>query len=225
MDGPKSTFYNLPAGKQRQFLEAALREFAARGYQKASLNTLVRELGIAKGSIYRYFANKEALFRHLFEDFVVQVKKAVKEAVRPAEQDFFDQVRAVFLAGIRFIDQNPLYYRLYLQVLFDEDIPGREELLARIRLFSADYFMPLCRACQKKGEIRSDLPAAIIIFTIDALLDRFLQGYACGYLDGGLALSQGRPEELRDHIDSFLIILRDGLTPPGNERKKTGATR
>ncbi len=210
---PKSTFRNLPPDRQRRFLDAALAEFATHGYRRASLNSLVRELGIAKGSVYRYFANKEALFHYLFEDFVVQVKRAVKEAAATAAPDFFSQVRAVFEAGLRFIDENPLYYQLYLQVLFERGIPGRRELLARIRLVSGDYFMDLCRRSQKRGEVRDDIPPAVIIFTIEALLDRFLQGCACDYLDGGLGLGNASRTERRRLVDAFEKVLRTGLVP------------
>ena len=59
---PQKTFLTLPEGKQARLLETATEEFAAQGYQKASINRIVEKLGIAKGSIYQYFRNKEHLF-------------------------------------------------------------------------------------------------------------------------------------------------------------------
>ncbi len=209
---PKQTFRNLPAERQRRFLAAALAEFAAHGYRRASLNRLVQELGIAKGSIYRYFANKEALFHYLFEDFVVQTKQAVKEAVAAAGPDFFSQVRAVFAAGLRFLDEHPLYYRLYLQVLFEAEIPGRQHLLERIRLVSNEYFADLCRRSQERGELRPDVPPPVVAFAVAALLDRFLQGCAHAHLDGGLGLASASLNERSQLADAFIAVLRHGLT-------------
>ena len=46
-------------------LTAALTEFADQGYQAASLNRMVAQAGIAKGSLYQYFPNKEGIFAYL----------------------------------------------------------------------------------------------------------------------------------------------------------------
>ncbi|MEM9491158.1 MAG: helix-turn-helix domain-containing protein, partial [Myxococcota bacterium] len=59
---PKATFHNLPADKRARIVEAATAEFARRGYDGASLSRIVTALGIAKGSLYQYFAGKLDLF-------------------------------------------------------------------------------------------------------------------------------------------------------------------
>ena len=45
-----------------EIIEAGLAEFAARGFAAATLDDVARRAGIAKGTIYRYFPSKEALF-------------------------------------------------------------------------------------------------------------------------------------------------------------------
>ena len=57
-----STFRHLPPDKQERVLDAALAEFADQGYHQASLNRMVAQAGIAKGSLYQYFPNKEGFF-------------------------------------------------------------------------------------------------------------------------------------------------------------------
>ncbi|RJX29690.1 MAG: TetR/AcrR family transcriptional regulator [Desulfurivibrio sp.] len=249
----RTTFSNLPPEKQEKIVAAAVREFARHGYRKASSNTIVREAGIAKGSLYQYFRNKEVLFVFIFERFTLLVKKAVAEqggssvararegGSATAEQggssvarareggsmggqsgpepDFFSQVGRVLLAGMAFIDQYPEYFQIYLRVLFEEDIPMREKLLAQVRLFSREYFGPLCEAGQKSGAIRRDIPLAVVIFVLDAALDRFLQGYAQGTLGRELALGQGNREELLARVEMILQVLREGLAEAGTRHK------
>ncbi|MFZ5773149.1 MAG: TetR/AcrR family transcriptional regulator [Thermodesulfobacteriota bacterium] len=270
----RTTFSNLPPEKQEKIVAAAVREFARHGYRKASINTIVREAGIAKGSLYQYFRNKEVLFVFIFERFTLLVKKAVAEqgssnvararegesataeqgrssvararegesataeqgrssAVRARdgqgmegttgpEPDFFSQVGRVLLAGMAFIDQYPEYFQIYLRVLFEEEIPMREKLLAQVRLFSREYFGPLCEAGQKSGAIRRDIPPAVVIFVLDAALDRFLQGYAQGTLIRELALGQGNGEELLARVEMILQVLREGLAEAGTGQETTG---
>jgi len=64
--------------------------------------------------------------------------------------------------------------------------------------------------------LRSDIPAQKVVFILDAMLDRFLQGYAQPYLDGGLALAGMSTGRLNDEIDSMVAVLRTGLQPSGN---------
>ena len=213
---PKQTFCNLPLEKQRKIEAALIHEFATKGYRKASLNVVVRRLGIAKGSLYQYFSGKESIFLFVFERFAALVKRMVGPAPSDGavEGDFWDRVRRVLVAGMTFIDTHPEYFQLYLNVLFEQDVPHREELIAKVRLFSMEYFGPLVEENQRRG-LLIDLPAGMVVFIIDAALDRFLQGYACSYLDGGLRLAEmGRAEALAQ-ADIMLCALRRGLQRRG----------
>src|SRR5215204_753673 len=54
-----------PAGKRELILGAALQEFSARGFAAARLDDVARRAGVAKGTIYLYFRDKETLFQEL----------------------------------------------------------------------------------------------------------------------------------------------------------------
>lgn len=221
---PRTTFQNLPGQKRERILEAAVREFAARGYGKASVNTIVAEAGIAKGSVYQYFRNKEDLFLHLADRFVLLVKDAVRRAAAAPATDFFGQVRQVFLAGIGFLREEPAFFRFYLRILSDEEAPRREELISRVRLFPVDYFGPLCEVARARGEIRRELATGMVIFLLDALLDRFLQGIAVAGTGCGLALNAMTEEQLHAAVDTLIGMLRNGLAsapPRGNLKLET----
>jgi TetR/AcrR family transcriptional regulator len=213
---PKSTFLNLSEEKRRRIVREAVREFADKGFQKASLNAIVARLGIAKGSLYQYFDNKEALFLYLFDQFTGLVKGTLAEVAAFSRQaNFYAQIRLAAEAGITFIDRHPDFYDIYLKLLFEQDVPHREELIAKVRLFSRDYFGPLCEEGRRRGQVRQDLPIEIVTFILDATLDRFLQGYAKSYLDGGLALAGKDRRELEEKIAAIIDVLRDGLSPRG----------
>ena len=53
-------------GERRDaILAAALEEFAARGFAATRLDDVARRAGVAKGTIYLYFRDKESLFQEL----------------------------------------------------------------------------------------------------------------------------------------------------------------
>ena len=59
-----------PEARRAAILDAALEEFTARGYEGARLDDVAKRAGIAKGTIYLYFADKEALFQDLVRSMV-----------------------------------------------------------------------------------------------------------------------------------------------------------
>ena len=52
------------AERREAILAAALEEFSARGFAAARLDDVARRAGVAKGTIYLYFRDKETLFRN-----------------------------------------------------------------------------------------------------------------------------------------------------------------
>ncbi len=59
-----------PEARRAAILAAALEEFTARGYEGARLDDVAKRAEVAKGTIYLYFADKEALFQELVRSMV-----------------------------------------------------------------------------------------------------------------------------------------------------------
>ena len=195
----KRTFNNLPADKQELILREAVREFGECGYRHASVNRIVERTGIAKGSLYQYFANKEALFLYVFGRFAELIKQTVREAAGEGEGDFFTRMAQVMRAGEAFVGSHPEYFRLYLKLAGDEDIPHRPQLLGLLRLFPAEYFAPLLEQGRLDGSIRRDVRLGAMIFLIEGVIERFLQGLA-GTVGPNVNL-----------VDELITLLRGGL--------------
>src|SRR5262252_1705184 len=52
----------VPAGKAESILAAAKRAFLQRGFGAVSMDTIAREAGVSKATVYAHFAGKEELF-------------------------------------------------------------------------------------------------------------------------------------------------------------------
>jgi hypothetical protein len=61
------------AARRDAILDAALDEFSAKGFASARLEDVAKRAGIAKGTIYLYFADKETLFQELIRAKMVPV--------------------------------------------------------------------------------------------------------------------------------------------------------
>jgi AcrR family transcriptional regulator len=62
---PRQTFFNLPQEKRDHITRAAISHFVRHGYKHASITAIVAEAGIAKGSFYQYFFDKDDLYGYL----------------------------------------------------------------------------------------------------------------------------------------------------------------
>ena len=61
IDMPKITFFNLPDEKRQLILDIAIDEFAENDFANVSISRIVARAGIAKGSFYQYFEDKDDL--------------------------------------------------------------------------------------------------------------------------------------------------------------------
>ncbi len=78
--------------KERAILEAAIAVFADHGYHGARVSAIARRAGVATGSVYLYFPNKEAILLRIFDDLWSWLSHQLTEALRewrsaPASED------------------------------------------------------------------------------------------------------------------------------------------
>jgi AcrR family transcriptional regulator len=142
--------------RREAILAAALDEFATQGFSATRLDDVAKRAGVAKGTIYLYFRDKEALFEELIRSVLSPVVGALELALRdqrPVREiaqsaaDIFvrevygtrrkDVVRLVLSEGARFPKLAEFYYR---------------EVLAR--LFAA--MQALLRRAAERGELRDN---------------------------------------------------------------------
>ncbi len=93
---PTSTFLNLPEDKQTRLMDAASREFSEKPFNEASINKIIQEAGIPRGSFYMYFQDKEDLFRYLVHGYVEQLLMVLEEALLREQGDVFAALRTLF---------------------------------------------------------------------------------------------------------------------------------
>lgn len=55
-------FERLPFEKRKRIIDVCIEEFGDKGYTNASTNTIVKNAGISKGTLFNYFDNKKIFF-------------------------------------------------------------------------------------------------------------------------------------------------------------------
>jgi AcrR family transcriptional regulator len=99
---PSSLRAQRSAKRRQAILEAALDEFAAQGFAATRLDDVARRAGVAKGTIYLHFADKEALFEEIVRMELGPVVGALEQASRAdiSLRAMADQIVELFVRGI-----------------------------------------------------------------------------------------------------------------------------
>ena len=71
--GPRGLRKQHSAARRDAILAAALEEFSARGFEATRLDDVAKRAGIAKGTIYLYFRDKESLFQELIRTMLTPI--------------------------------------------------------------------------------------------------------------------------------------------------------
>jgi len=69
---------------RRRLLDGAARVFGARGYERATLDDVAREVGMTKGAVYWHFDSKQAVFGALLEQYSRSEQRRVSDSVQDA---------------------------------------------------------------------------------------------------------------------------------------------
>lgn len=78
---PTERFYRLPEEKKRSICRAAIKEFARVSVDKVSINRIIKEAEISRGSFYTYFEDKWDLLSCIFEESQNRLRDFCRDAL------------------------------------------------------------------------------------------------------------------------------------------------
>lgn len=87
---PSQTFLNLDKEKQKKLLDAAMKEFSQHTYPEVSINQIIMNAGIPRGSFYMYFKDKDELFEYLIELNKMKLHETAKESFIKNRGDLYN---------------------------------------------------------------------------------------------------------------------------------------
>jgi AcrR family transcriptional regulator len=77
-----------PAERKQAILNASLKVFAERGFEAARLDDVAARAGVAKGTLYLYFKDKETLFEELLRGTVSPILEGVSALAEAPDMPF-----------------------------------------------------------------------------------------------------------------------------------------
>lgn len=126
-----SKFLNLSPDKQERILNAALKEFSQKGYEKASTNEIVKEAEISKGLLFHYFKNKKELFLFLYDYFVEIIIDEFYSKVDWNERDLLIRFREITVLKFELMNKYPDIFNFFMAAYQEESAEVKMELEKR----------------------------------------------------------------------------------------------
>lgn len=207
---PKSTFFNLPEDKRDRIVAEAVAEFRDNSFQQASINRIVERSGIAKGSFYQYFDDKDDLYFHIMDLIGQEKMKYIQPALlNPQETNFFDIIREIYRSGIQFALKHPDYLEIGNQMMRDPGLTAK--LLSHFGDMGLGVYRDLIRAGKARGEIRAGVDEELAGRMLMNMQLALVEYYFEKHRDIGYSMA------ILDELDQFIEIMKFGFCGEDNK--------
>ena len=168
---PKQTFLNLSEEKRQAFIEIALDEFANNDYNTASISKIVEKAGIAKGSVYQYFEDKQDLFMYLLDVSNQEMMTHIQQSAPPdPSAGFFALLRWQMSVTVQAAIKFPVHSRLARRA-YTSPLPFRDAIFEKVKKTREEHFQAMIAQAQAAGQLNPDLDPAIVSFMVQGLMN------------------------------------------------------
>ncbi|MGZ8852645.1 MAG: TetR/AcrR family transcriptional regulator [Thermoanaerobaculia bacterium] len=150
--------------------DAAMRVIARKGMAAATMQEIAEEAGVAKGTIYLYFRDRDELVEKTFETAITLLIGNVERALE-SESAVEQKIRAAIAAKFAFFRQNREFFRLYIQLRLPEGDAQQQRRHKRTcepqYRSSVARFAELLQAAMDRGEIRRFDSHRLALFIVE----------------------------------------------------------
>jgi AcrR family transcriptional regulator len=170
--------------KKDQIIEAAIREFARKGFSKTTINDIAKAAGIGKGTVYEYFSNKEEIVHETFRFFMHAMEpdfQAILISGVPAKEKL-KQILDGFSHSINLEyhqELMELMFEFWSEAIKDKGSKGMmfEEMIKFYQVYR-EIFADIIIEGMGDGSFRKDInprsTAAMIVGTLDGLMVQWI---------------------------------------------------
>ena len=173
-------YKKLSEEKLENITRESIAEFATYGYDGASVNRIAKNAGTSVGVIYKYYADKDALFLECVRVSLDALNGILADLKNHADS-VEEAVRFVISALLKHAKEHALINRMYNEIT-SIGVSKNVALLAdEIESVTAGVYFDIFRKAQEKKLIRDDIDGKKLAFFFDNLLMSLQFSYSCEY--------------------------------------------
>ncbi|MBM9576337.1 TetR/AcrR family transcriptional regulator [Leptospira sp. 201903070] len=202
---------NKQKGKARKedILQCARKFFFSKGYDSTSVNDIIDELGIAKGTFYHHFNSKEELLVELTTTLSDEITLGLLSEVESKHpKNTLDKLKIIHELHFDWVNKNPEMVFFFLKAIY---LPENLSLKAKLEkeMIKRDilFLTELIKEGQRDGSFSNTMPAEFLaesILSIENVQNEKFALYMLGFKDISPDLIY---ENGRNSHDLFSMIL------------------
>ena len=191
--------------KRDRILRAAIEVFARKGFYATRVSEIAKAAGVADGTIYLYFENKDAVLISIFEERMRQLIDVIRaEADRDATAS--ERIRRIVELQLGLLEQSRDLTEVITVNLRQSTLLLKQYAAPLFREY-LDVIASVIEDGQRTGELRSDLSPRIAARALWGALDGIAMTWAIG---------DAVPATLRKAAKQSAHLFLGGLSAPSN---------
>ena len=155
--------------RKREFLDTAQELFFTKGYEQTAVETIIKKMGLSKGTFYYYFKSKEDLLDRLIEKLSEKILEEVRKIVDREDLDAIAKLNKAYAVTRSVKLENLELLKVLLKMLYDD-----KNILFRFKIYRSSIeimtpeFSKIIRQGIKEKAFNTPYPdeAARLIFEI-----------------------------------------------------------
>ncbi len=205
---PTKMFFELNDEKRSKIVEICIAEFSQYGYANSSTNRITQNASISKGSLFKYFRNKEELYFYILDMVTTELITDLKTDVAALPPDLFE--RTIQYSELEFVwyIKHPEKFQLIITAFSQTDDKLRQKIESRYNLQGQDIFY----------EILAEIDTTTLKWDKQKTTD-ILKWFLLGFKED--FISHMQPEDFSDielirheyvnSLTNYMTILKSGL--------------
>lgn len=194
--------------RKTELLDAALDEFIDKNYEDASLNNIIKNAGISKGTFYYHFQDKQALYLFLLESSVKTklefMNERIKKYIENNEvRDIFEQFKLQAGIGAEFAVGFPKYQRLSRMFLKEKGSKIYEIAKDTLGSGTERILEDMIKKAIANGDFKKGLPEDFIVKTLSYMFIHFDEVF---YTEEDIEL-----DKMLENLDNYVDFMKTGL--------------
>ena len=155
---PTVTWARLDPVRRAAVVDAAEAEFGAHGFSRGSLNVIARRAGVAKGSLFQYFADKRDLYAFIADVGSQRVRAYMEARILEldASRPFFDFLTDLLDSWVAYFADHPRERSLHAAASLEVDTDARISVRTVIHRHYLEVLRALVRDAHVRGDLRAD---------------------------------------------------------------------
>jgi len=187
------------AEKYERILDAAVKVFAKKGFYQSRVSDIAREAGVADGTIYLYFKNKDDILISIFEEKMRNAISIFQQELSQ-EETALSKLKRFVRVHLNLFSQNP-----ELATVLQVELRQSSRFMKEYKKVELKRFLDLIRDIVKQGQeegvFRKDLPVSLVKRFVFGALDEVISTW----------VSSGGKFDLLSYADPLADLFVRGL--------------